>query len=180
VEVVPNYKVVIGASYDDFTAAKGHVEEDFDELQEDDTNVDKAKLYDLCIKEVPTYLRKELCETLQEKDNLEAKDSKQIRSNQTLENEKLEVSVSTVTEKSVVVATTESNRREDNFSYLGIPLELPVEVKKKSTENSHIQVNYLPASEASGELRKIIRLVFLVEWRPSVMSIFGLNRDQRC
>lgn len=90
----------------------------------------------MCIKEVPIYLRKELCENIQAqpKHDLEAKDSNQKSSSHTVDNENLGATLNVITEKSVVVQSSEANKAEENFSYLGIPLELPVEVKKKTSQ----------------------------------------------
>ena len=75
-EVVPNYRTVLGASYDDLPISKT-VEDDFEdqpalevEVEESSTekkaNFTKQELYDLCIKEVPDYLRNDLCGSLLE------------------------------------------------------------------------------------------------------------------
>jgi len=73
-EVVPNYRTVIGASYDDRPLSKT-VDDDFEDLPTEEAeepstdkkaNFTKQELYDLCVKEVPDYLRNDLCGSLLE------------------------------------------------------------------------------------------------------------------
>lgn len=61
--VEPNYKVVIGLTYDD--AGPDQVVKDYDADFEDDETTrpafGKQQLYDICIEEVPKHLHRELC-----------------------------------------------------------------------------------------------------------------------
>lgn len=61
--VEPNYKVVIGLTYDD--AGPDQVvkdyDTDFEEIQTDSKPFGKQQLYEICIEEVPKHLHRELC-----------------------------------------------------------------------------------------------------------------------
>ena len=149
-EAVPNYRTVIGASYDDLPSSKT-VEDDFEDTtteqksEEKKTNYSKQELYDLCVKEVPDYLRNDLCGSLVEAkatkkvEDVPAKNSQliqtRIQPKPVLEAETIQLEV--VTEKS---SSQESFLlpANSNNNFLGIPLELPVEVKRKGP---HEEVN---------------------------------------
>jgi hypothetical protein len=149
-EAVPNYRTVIGASYDDLPSSKT-VDDDFEDIVTEQkatdkkTNYTKQELYDLCVKEVPDYLRNDLCGSLVESkqtkkvEDVPAKNSQLIQTRippkPVLEAETIQLEV--VTEKT---SSQESFLLPagSNVNFLGIPLELPVEVKRKG---QHEEVN---------------------------------------
>ena len=181
-ETVPNYRTVIGASYDDIPSSKT-INDDFEDdvpavdtfgtvVDDDDNdkkpkNFTKQELYNLCVKEVPDYLRNDLCGSLIETSppsttdattsttstsatpttsgtkssakqtaELEPKNSQLIHGNRKSGSTTARldypdgVQLEVVTEKSVKQETYLLPGSASNF--LGIPLELPVEVKRTS------------------------------------------------
>ena len=142
-EEQPNYRTVIGASYDDLPASKT-VEDDFEDPEEATTESDKKsgyskqELYDLCIKEVPNYLRNDLCGSL-----LESQPNRRIDVIPTQTTSQIKTTTSqrstspvTTTEKIQIVVATEQSSTQASVqnNYLGIPLELPIEIKRKGQQ----------------------------------------------
>lgn len=121
----------------------------------DNKEYSKEELYNLCIKEVPDYLRRDLCGSIKNKE--EESTNKNIVPIETIkpaEFETQDVIVKITTEKTttqkpivrstttttkVIPSTTEKEISNTN-NFLGIPLELPVEVKKKSDLDFYGQV----------------------------------------
>ena len=173
---VPNYRTVIGASYDDLPAAPKTIDDDFEDIEDKTTDkksndekktedtktgdkkYTKQELFDLCVKEVPDYLRFDLCGSLLESkstaerrvDVVPAKNTAhpvQIQpptaSNPKPKIEavpKQEVTEKPTTQKSIVLPEI------NNSNFLGIPLELPVEVKRKGQHEVEPEVENAPAA----------------------------------
>ncbi len=140
-KVEPNYKVVIGLTYDD--AGPDQVSNDYDtdfldqDQEEQQKPFGKKELYEICIEEVPKHLHRELCGYIRDgrippgreiSKNLQPRPSKLIQGPQVLEGKFVQ---------------TNDYKVKDFNPFAGIPTELPVQINKNPqviTSNSRVNI----------------------------------------
>ena len=150
----PHYSVIIGLNYDDGTPDV--VIKDYeDDFQDDDPSpYSTEELYELCIKEVPSHLHRELCGYIRDgkpasgipaTKQLPPKQSRLIQDNNPYAQQ------GGFQPNSYEVAPSSSTHEHNPFA--GIPTELPVQIRQNSnqplviTGNSRVKV-YKPYEES--------------------------------
>ena len=147
----PHYSVIIGLNYDDGTPDV--VIKDYeDDFQDDDPSpYSTEELYELCIKEVPSHLHRELCGYIRDgkpasgipaTKQLPPKQSRLIQDNNPYAQQ------GGFQPNSYEVAPSSTSHEHNPFA--GIPTELPVQINKNPlviTSNSKVKI-YKPFEDA--------------------------------
>jgi hypothetical protein len=149
----PHYSVIIGLNYDDDTPDVVIKDYEDDFFQEDDPSpYSTEELYELCIKEVPSHLHRELCGYIRDgkpasgipaTKQLPPKQSRLIQDNNPY------AQIQGFQPNSYEIAPSTHNDHEHN-PFAGIPTELPIQINKNPlviTGNSKVKI-YKPFEDA--------------------------------
>ena len=139
----PNYSVIIGLNYDDDTPDV--VVKDYEEDFQDDQPYSTDELYELCIKEVPAHLHRELCGYIRD-----GKPASGIPVTNQLPPKQSRLIQDQPHHLSLQQNSYQEVQAHDPFA--GIPTELPVQINKNKnplviTSNSKVKI-YKPFEEA--------------------------------